>query len=435
MFPLVLRHCSAVFPRTVTSILRTIALLAIAASAARAQTIPADARYVMSYFKAVENGGGDERLYISTSPDALTWTSVNGGLPAWQPPGAEPFFNVVRDPAIIYENGWYWIAFTSGNYGLHKAFGLVKSQDLVNWTYLGNIQIPVAGATSTNLTWNPCWFRDGDGSVRLFISIALQSVSYSPNPHMRTYITQPTNADWTTWATPIPLALPGSNTNEFYCWKEGEIYHGIYVDFQAAGSWKYTTSTNLLTGWTPAQHLGFNSKEGGMILKKPSGGYRFFIEYGNGAQTLGFRWSDCTDALTGFTAETSVTSDLAMRNGKMILLPGATNFAAWAAVNAPTAPGLLDDPDADGTPNMLEAALAQTPQQSFTGSGQLALKYKRTIRYAGLTVEPESSTTLPVFSPIAPLSRTLMSDGTELIETRLPAGAQGFLRLRATQSP
>ena len=418
-----------------TTLLRIIAILAIAVFNAHSQNIPANARYVMSYFKAVENGGGDERLYISTSPDALTWTSVNGGAPVWQPPGWEGFVNVVRDPAIIYDNGWYWVAFTSGNYGLHKAFGLVKSQDLINWTYLGNIQIPVAGATSTNLTWNPCWFRDGDGSVHLFVSIALQSVSYNPNPHMRTYITTPTNADWTTWATPVPLALPGTNTNEFYCWKEGEIYHGIYVDFQSAGIWKHTTSTNLLTGWTPAQNLGFGAKEGGMMLKKPGGGFRFFIEYGNGAQTLGFRWSDCTDALTGFTEETSVTSDVAMRNGKMTLLPGATNFAAWAVVNSPASPALLDDPDADGIPNMLEAVVEQWPQYSLTGSGQFAVKYRRTIRYSGLTVEPEAAMTPASFGPIPPLSRTLMSDGTELIEIRLPTGPKGFFRLRATQSP
>lgn len=418
--------------------LRTLILL-LAALTANAQTIPADARYVMSYFKA-DNGGGDERLYISTSPDSLTWTNINGGAPVWQPPGWAGFTNVVRDPAIIYDNGWYWVAFTSGNYGLHKAFGLVKSQDLINWTYLGNIQIPVAGATSSTLTWNPCWFRDGDGTVRLFISIALQSVSYGPNPNMKTYVTQPTNADWTTWATPVALALPNFNTNEFFCWKEGATYHGIYVDFQYGGAWKHVTSTDILGTWSPDQLLGFNAKEGGMMLKKPNGGYRFYIEYGNGAATTGFRYSDCSDALTAFTAETAVTSDTPMRNGKMLLLPGATNFTAWAATNTPAAPALLDDPDKDGTPNILEALLVQSPtawqpapQPYFTPAGQLALKYKRTLRFAGLSVEPEAATTLPAFTPLAPLSRTMMTDGTELIEARLPAGSIGYLRLKATQ--
>ncbi len=421
--------------------LRTL-LFSLTTLTAIAQTIPADARYVMSYFKA-NDGGGDERLFISTSSDALTWTNINGGAPVWQPPGWAGFTNVVRDPAIIYDNGWYWVAFTSGNYGLHKAFGLVKSQDLLNWTYLGNIPIPVAGATSSNLTWNPCWFRDGDGSVRLFISIALQSVSYGPNPHMKTYVTQPTNADWTTWATPVPLALPNYNTNEFYCWKEGDIYHGIYVDFQYGGGWKHVTSTDLLGTWSADQLLGFYGKEGGMMLKKPGGGYRFYIEYGNNAATTGFRYSDCSNAFTGFSAETAVTSDTPMRNGKMTLLPGATNFSAWAAQNSPSAPALLDDPDKDGVPNMLEALLGQSPlapqlapQPYLTPGGQLALKFSRTIRFVGLTVEPESTLAFPAFTTAAPLSRTLMNDGTELIETRLPIGSQnGFLRLRALQAP
>ncbi len=418
------------------NILRLFSIL-LAIAAARAQTIPADARYVMSHFS-----NSAEKLYISTSPDGLIWTSLTGNNPVWEPPGAAPFTNVVRDPAIIYENGWYWVAFTSGNYGLHKAFGLVKSQDLIHWTYLGNIQIPVPGATSSNLTWNPCWFRDGDGTIYLFISIALESESYGPNPYMHTYVTQPANADWTAWNTPQPLSLPGFNTNEFYCWKEGDIYHGIYVDFQSAGQWKHTTSTNLLSGWTAAQNLGFGSKEGGMILKKPEGGYRFYIEYGNGATTIGYRWADCNNALTGFTAETAVSSDVETRNGKMTLLPGATTFAAWATANTPSSPALLDDPDLDGTPNMLEAVLGTnpnawhpSPQPYFTSSGQLALKYKRTVRFSRLTLEPEAASVLPAWSPIAPLSRTLMSDGTELIEVRLPLGTQGFLRLKAAQAP
>ena len=68
-------------------------------------------------------------------------------------------------------------------------------------------------------------------------------------------------------------------------------------------------------------------------------------------------------------------------------------------------------------------------------SGQLALKYKRTNRFTGLPLTAESATTLPNWTPIAPISATLMTDGTELIETRLPAGSSGFLRLRATQTP
>lgn len=404
---------------------------------ANAQTIPSNARFVMSHFTNTA-----EKLFISTSPDGFTWTSLTGNSPAWEPPGAAPFWNVVRDPAIIYENGWYWVAFTSGNYGLHTAFGLVKSQDLVNWTYLGNIQIPAPGATSSNLTWNPCWFRDGDGSVRLFISIALQSVSYGPNPHMKTYVTQPVNADWTVWATPVPLALPDFNTNEFFCWKEGTTYHGIYVDFQYGGAWKHVTSTDLITGWTADKILNFNSKEGGMMLKKPGGGYRFYIEYGNGATTIGYRWSDCSDSFNSFTPETAVVADTETRNGKMILLPGATNFPAWAAANTPASPGLLDDPDKDGTPNMLEALLGRNPaswepapQSYFTPDGQFALKYRRTLRFSGLGVEPEAATVLPSFTPLAPVSRTMMTDGTELIEARLPAGGSGFLRLKGVQAP
>ena len=102
----------------------------------------------------------------------------------------------------------------------------------------------------------------------------------------------------------------------------------------------------------------------------------------------------------------------------------------------------MDDPDRDGTPNMLEALLGQNPaawepapQPYLTPSGHVALKYKRILRFSGLTVEPEAANTLPSFAPLAPTSRTMMTDGTELIEARLPAGSSGFLRLKAVQSP
>ncbi len=106
--------------------------------------VPAGSRFVMSHFKS-NNHGGDERLYISVSPDALNWTALNGGNPVWQPVGWAGFENVVRDPAIIFNSGYYWVAYTSGHYGRHASFGLVKSTDLLNWTLVGEIACVLPG--------------------------------------------------------------------------------------------------------------------------------------------------------------------------------------------------------------------------------------------------------------------------------------------------
>ncbi|HWB60842.1 MAG TPA: hypothetical protein VG733_15200, partial [Chthoniobacteraceae bacterium] len=91
----------------------------LASGLLRAQTaeLPAGTKYVMSHFKA-NGSGGDQRLYISISQDGLTWTALNNGNPVWQPADYNPASSTVRDPAIIYNNGFWWVAYTSGNYGL-----------------------------------------------------------------------------------------------------------------------------------------------------------------------------------------------------------------------------------------------------------------------------------------------------------------------------
>ena len=60
--------------------------LTIAPIVIQSPIVPAGSRFVMSHFKS-NNLGGDERLYISVSPDALNWTALNNGNPVWQPVG------------------------------------------------------------------------------------------------------------------------------------------------------------------------------------------------------------------------------------------------------------------------------------------------------------------------------------------------------------
>ncbi|HET6408144.1 MAG TPA: hypothetical protein VFG14_09710, partial [Chthoniobacteraceae bacterium] len=167
-----------------------------------AQTLPAEARFVMSHFKA-NAGGGDERLFVSWSPDGLNWTCLNNGLPVWQPPGWEGFWNVVRDPSIIFANGYYWVAYTAGNYGKGAKFGLVKSTDLVNWEFVASVDVTLPGATD-QLTWNPVFFEDGDGSIHATIAISpVGGSQYNCVPYMRVHEIHPVSPDWSTWSTPV----------------------------------------------------------------------------------------------------------------------------------------------------------------------------------------------------------------------------------------
>jgi hypothetical protein len=412
----------------------------------------------MSHFKG-DNGGGDERLYISISPDGINWTALNGGSPVWEPVGASPFGNVVRDPSIIYEGGFFWVAFTSGNYGKHASFGLVKSQDLLHWTLVGEINTTIPGATDP-LTWGPIFFRDGDGSIHVMVAMSPTGGStYSPLPAMHVHEMHPVNADMTQWSAPVALALPHANTNECWVWKEGATYHAAYIAFPT-GAWQHSTSAQLVNGWSPAQVLGFNSYEGGMILPRPEGGYRFCAEAGNGAAAIGYCYFDLAPDFSGAGAPQFFNVTVPMRNGKMIAAPATTRFTDWQAVHVadlPTAQQLSSaDPDGDGRQNLMEYATALDPRSATDflvprtyfipgtpGQLQLAVAYRRLPSLADVTYVLETAGAPLAFSSadlsLVPRATTLLSDGSELVETvdsiSASSGGARFLRLRVTLTP
>jgi hypothetical protein len=345
----------------VRSILFTLASTLCVSGVLSGQTLPPEARLVMSHFKV--GGGGDERLYVSWSPDGLNWTCLNNGLPVWQPPGW-PFSDVVRDPTIVFANGCYWVAHTSGNYGKGNTFGLVKSTDLLNWTFVVSVDATLPGATD-QLTWNPVFFEDGDGSIHATIAISPTGGSqYNPVPNMRVHEIHPVNADWTQWSTPVPLDLPDSNTNEGWIWKEADTYHIAYISFSRSGQLIHATSKNLVSGWGSDKVLGYGSQEGPMILPKPGGGYRLYLEGGNSIGT-GYKTCDFDETLSNPTPQTLVNATVPMRNGKICAAHGTMTFSQWQNAYLSGVPierrGALADADDDGLANVIEHSLGTNP--------------------------------------------------------------------------
>jgi hypothetical protein len=416
-------------------------LLALVMAAAAA--LPPGTRYVMSHFKT-DNGGGDERLYISVSPDALTWTALNGGNPVYQPVGWSGFNNVVRDPSIIYENGFYWVAHTSGNYGRHASFALLKSADLLAWTLVGEIGTLIPGATDP-LTWSPTFFRDGDGTVHVYVAIRPDGgASYSPVPGMRVHELHPVNADWTQWSAPVLVDLPSTNTNEFWVWKEGALYHGIYVDFTRGGSpYVHVTSSAPVSGWGNPRELGFYGQEGGFVLKRPDGGYRVYTEGGNSAGGT-YLYSDWNSTFTSATAQTLVQSTVPMRNGKVMAVPNGLSYADWSAAQLAGAPAASQapeaDPEHDGRANVLEFATGSDPLHSDREPALLPMsggvvRYRRAAgaeATLALEVSPDLQGWYSGPAYTQELSVTLRTDGTEEVAASpLISGPQLFYRLRA----
>jgi hypothetical protein len=419
----------------------------------RAQDLPSDTRFVMSHFRA-DGGGGDERLYISISSDGLNWTALNNGLPVWEPVNWSPVSNVVRDPSIIHANGFYWVAYTSGFIGAQASFGLVKSTDLLHWTFVGDVSTVVPGGAD-ELTWGPFLFQDGDGSVHIFVSINPTGGShFEVVPGMHSHELHPLNADFTQWSVPVPLTLPNTNTNEFWAWKEGTTYHAIYVDFGQGGAYIHVTATDLLGTWGNAKNLGFNSQEGGFMLRKPEGGYRFYVEPGGNLPSTGYRTCDFDPDFTSHTDLVEVSRTVTMRNGKVAAVGGTSNFAAWQMEKLATVPPANRvpnaDPEDDGLANLIECGLDTNPlaptarkPEAFTraigGNTFAGLRFTRLRQCADVTLSVAASGDLNAWGaePIIE-SVTLMSDGTEWIHVRdsisVAAGPMRFLRLNATMA-
>ena len=419
-----------------------------------AQGLPAGSRFVMSHFKATSDGG-DQRLYISASPDGLNWVALNNGAPVWQPtPGMSDVYNVVRDPSIVFANGYYWVAYTSGYIGKHASFAVVKSADLLNWTFVTDVSTLLPGATDT-LTWGPFFFEDGDGTIHLFVSIdPTGGVNFNPVPAMRTHELHPLNAGFTQWSAPVQLALPNSNTNEFWAWKEGATYHAIYADFGQGGAYKHVTASSIFGTWTLQSVLGFNSQEGGFMLRKPDGGHRFFVEPGDYQPLTGYRTCDFDANFTNPTPQVEVTRTVTMRNGKVTAARGTTSFTAWQAEKLASVP-VADraagaDPDADGLPNIVECALGTepltptAPPQTFTrtigGDTFAGLRFTRRRQFSDVSLGVEVAGDLGAWNSGAITeSLTLQSDGTEWLHVRdgvaTTSTAARFLRLKATSAP
>ncbi len=418
---------------------------------AQEPSVPANTRFVMSYFKA-NNGGGDERLFISVSPDGQNWTALNGGQAVWQHPNYPNY--VVRDPTIVFHKGFYWVAHTSGRYGVHPerpSFGLLKSKDLINWTQVGEINTSIPNMVDP-FTWNPCFFKDGDGSLHVFVSISRINANNStyPIPDLRTYELHPLNDDLTEWSAPTVVQLPHSNTNEFWAWKDGETYHAVYVSFNSNGNLVHATSKSLLTGWGNERVFGFATEEGLFVLKKPDGNYRLYTETGNGTAT-GYMWRDTNPEFSVFTQAAMTTTDTPMRNGKPAAIAGFLSYDAWRADRMGGLPIIdserLADPDYDGQNNFLEYALDLNPRErspaaltlSGNGATGLTARWRQAPSRKDAQVALQRTPDLGSWNLSAGFvvqSVALMIDGSEEVTAIHAAAASqersNFVRLRVT---
>ncbi|WP_405015928.1 glycoside hydrolase family 43 protein [Kitasatospora sp. NBC_00070] len=283
-----------------------LAVLPAGPAEAAAPPVGSATRYTMTAF----TNSSESNMYVYDSPDATGYRLVKSS--AYTPPSG-----LIRDPSIIrHTDGRYYLTYTTNWSG--NTIGFATSTDRVNWTFLGNHTIPLAGLQRT---WAPEWHVDTDGSVNVIVSLSTSASGADFLPYRLTA----TDSALTSWSSPTPLAGITGNHIDTFVVRTGSTYHAItknettkYLEHATATSLggPYTfTGTDNWAGWG-------NWVEGPALVQLDNGGWRIYYD---GYSAHKYYYSDSYDGLNTWTAPTE--------------LPGLSGFARHFTVLKETVPG------------------------------------------------------------------------------------------------
>jgi len=109
--------------------------------------------------------GSNTNLYISTSSDGITWKNLLNSTALYIAPGG----TIVHDPVMTYLNGTFYVAYLNQTITPTSTFGLASSTDLIHWSLVQNVPVPITGATANEVVWSPFWFTDSDNSLHVIL--------------------------------------------------------------------------------------------------------------------------------------------------------------------------------------------------------------------------------------------------------------------------
>jgi hypothetical protein len=227
-----------------------------------------------------------------------------------------PSTGVFRDPSIVRWNDTWYVAYTArypySVWGACNFFGLIKSTDLQNWTFIRNIST-LQGGTQT---WAPEWFVDTDGSLHLFVS--LSNNNYEWGGTIRIYEMHPTDNSFLNWSSPAitPINNNGSLITNNYD-PQVIFLNGSYnMLFTDGGGARCGVSANLL-GPYDTNGVGYiipnNSRYGseGMNAFPVDDTWRMIVDATSGgtSRQLYTTWTPGASFLSGWSNYTEITLD------------------------------------------------------------------------------------------------------------------------------
>ncbi|MDB5455206.1 MAG: Beta-galactosidase, partial [Caulobacter sp.] len=267
---------------------RALALaIALIAGAAAAATPAPTARYTMTAF--TNASASNMNVYDSTDGARFTLKKAL----AYTPPSG-----LIRDPSVMKAaDGWYYVAYTTGWTG--NTIGLARSRDLVDWTFLRDVIVPVAGATNT---WAPEWFVDDDGAINLIVSISITGQQGFFQPYVIT-AAGPTLA---AWSAPRPLSGLGPNYIDTFVVKAGGLYNA-FAKNETSKFIELATAPALEGPWTlkgAGDWAGWGGwVEGPALTRAPDGAWRiYFDDY----KAKRYWFSDSRDDFRSWTQKTEL---------------------------------------------------------------------------------------------------------------------------------
>lgn len=260
-------------------------------------------------------------LYISTSVDGITWTTINNGSPVWTPDATD--VQGMRDPSIALINGVYYCVFTRNAGTSASSFGLLRSTDLIHWTNMGPVSPTGIGALT--FLYAPEFFVDTDGSIHVIFagSTTNNTTGFS------IYRITASNVNLSAWGA--ASAMTGITTGVGYIdpcvFKNAAGTYYVFVDKNSAGYDIWSSSsigsgyTQLTSYLTPGQFLPV---EGATLLPLPNGAVRLYCCTGNSYVynesfdgTL-LKW---TNALAGSNYGYPLNLDSFYQHGSIIRVP------------------------------------------------------------------------------------------------------------------
>mgnify|MGYP003257741631 CR=1 FL=1 len=214
-------------------------------------------RYIMTSF----GDSGKKGLFILGSNDLKHFNLLNG---------YDPFIpkeNVgVRDPAIAFIDGWYYIVYTIAvGINVTNQIGLVRTKNFVEWDELPNLTIVSDQYDfSKGYCWAPCFFRDEDNWY--IVSGCCTDSNNQDFLHRIMLFDVDTKTIGKAFTTNIPFI-------------DGHIYkeNGTYYCLTSQGK-LYKSQSLLSTEYVLVSDNGlrFSSYEGQYAIRKDDGTYRVF---------------------------------------------------------------------------------------------------------------------------------------------------------------